>query len=41
MVYTLISISLIILLILGILALIKAGKNHASSSVEDLTKDDD
>ncbi|MEN8168081.1 MAG: single-stranded DNA-binding protein [Pseudomonadota bacterium] len=41
MVYTLIAISLLILLAIGLAALFLAGKSHRSSSVEDLNKDDE
>ena len=40
MVYVLIGISLVLILALGVAALFFAGKNHASSSVEDLSKDE-
>ncbi len=38
---TLIAISLLILLGLGVAALLLGGKSHESSSVEDLNKKDD
>jgi hypothetical protein len=41
MVSGLISVSLLLLLALGVVALIFAGKDHDSSSVEDVRKDDD
>ena len=40
MIYALIGISLILFLALGVAALFFAGKSHASSSVEDLSKDE-
>ena len=41
MVYTLIAVSLLILLAIGIAALILGGKRHRDASVEDPGKDDD
>ena len=41
MVYTLIAISLLLLVVLGVAALFLAGRSHASSSVEDLNKEDE
>jgi len=41
MFYILIAISLILLIGLGLAALFMAGRSHASSSVEDLSKEDD
>lgn len=41
MVYLLIAISLILLIGLGIAALFMAGKDHSSSSAEDVRKKDD
>jgi hypothetical protein len=41
MVYVLLGISLFILLTIGLAALFLAGKDHASGSQEDLSKDED
>jgi nitrogen fixation-related uncharacterized protein len=40
MIYVLIGVSLILILAIGVAALLFAGKSHASSSVEDLSKDE-
>ena len=41
MVYSLIALSLILILGIGVAALFLAGKSHDGSSVEDLKKQDD